>query len=195
MSHAFPQIFIARHGQTEWALTGQHTGRTDIPLTAQGEAEAVALGQRLDYRTFAAVFTSPTQRARRTAELAGFAEAVVDPDLAEWDYGDFEGLRTAEIIERHPGWNVFVDGCPNGESVADMVARADRVVAKTRAISGDVLLFTSGHFARTLAARWLGQPITLGAYLLISTASLSILGYDHSLDEPAILQWNETAQH
>ena len=192
MSDAFPKIYLARHGQTEWALTSQHTGRTDIPLTAQGEVEAKSLGMRLAKFKPAAVFTSPSQRARRTAELAGFPNAIIDEDLAEWDYGNYEGLRSAEIESRQPGWNVFVDGSPNGESVQDMTARADRVVAKLRATGGNALIFTSGHIGRCIAARWLGQPITLGAYLLLSTASLSILGYDHGLHEPAILQWNET---
>lgn len=194
MSHTLPQIFLARHGQTEWAITGQHTGRTDVPLTVQGEAEAASLGDRLMYRAFAGVFTSPSSRAKRSAELAGFSHAVVTDDLAEWDYGQYEGLRTADIRARHPGWDAFIDGCPGGESPTDMTARADRVVQLLRTVKGDALLFTSGHIGRCIAARWIGQPITFGKYLLLSTASLSILGYDHALDEPAILQWNETGR-
>jgi len=194
MKQSLPRVYLARHGQTEWAVTGQHTGRTDIPLTTIGEAEARSLADRIGQRTFAAVFTSPSQRALRTAELAGFKHAVVDEDLAEWDYGQYDGLRTDEILARQPGWNVFTDGGPGGESAAQMTARADRVVAKARAVNADVLLFTSGHIGRCIAARWIGQPITLGAFMLLSTASLSVLSYDHSLGEPAILEWNATGR-
>ena len=194
MKQSLPRVYLARHGQTEWAVTGQHTGRTDIPLTTIGEAEARSLAERIGMSTFTAVLTSPSQRARRTAELAGFSNAVIDEDLAEWDYGQYDGLRTDEILVRQPGWNVFTDGGPGGESAAQMTARADRIVAKVRAINADVLLFTSGHIGRSIAARWIGQPITLGAFLLLSTASLSILSYDHGLNHPAILSWNETGR-
>jgi len=194
MKQSLPRVYLARHGQTEWAVTGQHTGRTDIPLTTIGEAEARSLAERIGMSTFTAVLTSPSQRARRTAELAGFSNAVIDEDLAEWDYGQYDGLRTDEILVRQPGWNVFTDGGPGGESAAQMTARADRIVAKVRAINADVLLFTSGHIGRCIAARWIGQPITLGAFMLLSTASLSILSYDHGLNQPAILSWNETGR-
>ena len=194
MNHPLPKIYLVRHGQTEWALAGRHTGRTDIPLTTIGETEAKSITERLGMRTFAKVLTSPSQRARRTAEIAGFGDAVVDDDLAEWDYGQYEGLKTAEIAARQPAWNIFEHGAPGGESAEQMTARASRVVAKVRAMAGDVLMFTSGHIGRCIGARWIGQPITLGAGLLLSTASVSILGYDHGLDEPAILQWNETGR-
>ena len=192
MTAVLPRIFLVRHGQTEWSLSGQHTGRTDLPLTTIGEAEAATLAGRIGRTDFAGVFTSPSQRARRTAAIAGFEHAVIDDDLAEWDYGQYEGLKSAEIVARQPGWDIFLHGCPRGESAADMTARADRVVAKLRATGGDVLIFTSGHIGRCIAARWVGQPITLGNYLLLGTASLSVLGYDHSLAEPAILKWNCT---
>ncbi|CAN5563284.1 histidine phosphatase family protein [soil metagenome] len=194
MTNTLPKIIVARHGQTEWAVTGQHTGRTDIPLTAAGEDEARSLGERIGKRSFAAVFTSPSQRARRTADLAGYGEAVVDDDLAEWDYGQYEGLLTTEIEARKPGWNIFTDGCPDGESAAQMTARAERVVNRLRDLNADALIFTSGHIARCIAPRWIGQPITLGVFLLISTASLSVLGYDHQRNEPAISKWNETGR-
>lgn len=186
------QIYLARHGQTAWSLTGQHTGRSDIPLTQAGEEQARRTGQRIAGETFARVYSSPSQRARRTCELAGFSsKCQVDPDLAEWDYGDFEGLDSAAIHARHPGWVVFRDGSPHGESVADVSARADRVVARLRAQSDKVLVFSSGHFLRALAARWLGVEIADGRLFFLDTGSLSILGYEHSLDQPVILLWNE----
>jgi probable phosphoglycerate mutase len=185
-------VYLGRHGETEWSLSGQHTGRTDLPLTPRGEANARRLGRRLAGWTFARVFTSPLRRAMRTCELAGFAGvAEVDADLVEWDYGRFEGLRTAEIHAQAPGWNVFRDGGPGGESPADVTARADRVVQKIRAVNGDVLLFSSGHFLRALAARWLGLDVTAGRFLALDTASLSILGYEHHLDDKIIRLWND----
>ena len=193
MTAVLPRVILVRHGQTEWSLSGQHTGHTDLPLTPTGEAEAATLANRIGRTDFAGVFTSPSQRARRTASIAGFEHAVVDGDLAEWNYGQYEGLKSAEIAARQPGWNIFVHGCPGGESAADMTARADRVVARLRAAGGDCLIFTSGHIGRCIAARWVGQPITMGHYLLLSTASLSVLSYDHSPAEPAILKWNQTA--
>ncbi len=187
-----PRLYLARHGETEWSRSGQHTGMTDLPLTAQGEREATLLGGRLPRGPFALVLTSPLQRARRSCELAGFGHvAAVDTDLLEWDYGDYEGLRTAEIVAKRPGWNIFNDGCPAGESVADVARRADRVVARVRAIDGDVLVFSSGHFLRMLAARWLGQPPAVGGLLFLGTASLSVLGFDHHRGEPVIRLWNE----
>src|SRR5258706_2764199 len=183
MEERLPQIYLARHGETAWSLTGQHTGRTDIPLTPRGEGNAVRLGGRLGSVVFGAVFTSPLQRARRTCELAGYgAVARVDPDLMEWDYGEYEGLRTAEIHERNPSWNVFRDGGPNGESVAEVCGRADRVVGRVRQIDGDVLLFSSGHFLRALAARWIGMPVAMGQYLALDTAALCVVGYEHGRD-------------
>jgi broad specificity phosphatase PhoE len=190
---SLPLVYLARHGETAWSLSGQHTGRTDLPLTERGERNARALGERLRGLTFAKIFTSPSQRAVRTAELAGRGPAAeVDPDLAEWDYGQYEGRRTAEIHAARPDWQLFRDGCPGGESPAQAGARADRVVQRVRAIPGDVLLFSSAHFLRVLAARWLGLEAAAGRYFLLSTASVSALGYEHNLAEPAIRLWNET---
>jgi broad specificity phosphatase PhoE len=190
-----PAVYLARHGETAWSLTGQHTGLTDLPLTERGERNARALKERLSGLKFAKVFTSPLQRARRTCELAGFgAAAEVDRDLVEWNYGEYEGRRTAEIHAERPHWQLFRDGCPGGESPAEVGARADRVLGRVRAVVGDVLLFSSGHFLRVLAGRWLGLEPSTGRYLLLSTASLSALGYEHDKFQPVIRLWNDT-QH
>ena len=192
-SEIFPVIYLARHGETAWSVTGQHTGLTDLPLTERGERNALRLGQRLAGSVFAKVLTSPLQRAVRTCELAGFgAVAEVDPDLVEWNYGDYEGLRTAEIHAVRPGWQLFRDGCPNGESPEDVGARADRVVSRVRAFKGDVLIFSSGHFLRVFAARWLGLEPFAGKLFMLDTASLSALSYEHELSSPAIRFWNDT---
>ena len=192
MSEALSVAYLARHGETAWTLSGQHTGRTDLPLTERGERQARALGERLRGLNFAKVFTSPSQRARRTAELAGFAApAEIDADLAEWDYGQYEGRRTAEILAERPGWYIFRDGCPGGETPDQVGVRADRMIQRIRAVHGDVLIFSSAYFLRTLAARWLGLEPAGGRYLLLDTASVSILGYEHNLAEPAIRLWNE----
>jgi broad specificity phosphatase PhoE len=193
MSEALPVIYLARHGETAWSLSGQHTGRTDLPLTERGERNARALGERLRGLEFAKVLTSPLRRAVRTCELAGFGSmAEIDSDLVEWDYGQYEGRRTAEIHAERPDWQLFRDGCPGGESPNQVGARADRLVGRVRAIKGDVLVFSSGHFLRVLAARWLGLDAAGGRYLLLSTASLSALSYEHNLAQPAIRLWNET---
>jgi probable phosphoglycerate mutase len=193
MSEALPVVYLARHGETAWSLSGQHTGRTDLPLTERGERNARALGERLRGMTFAKVLTSPLQRAVRTCELAGFgAVAEIDPDLVEWDYGEYEGRRTAEIHSERPDWQLFRDGCPGGESPEQIGARADRVVERVRDVKGDVLVFSSGHFLRVFGARWLGLDAAGGRYLLLSTASLSALSYEHNLAEPVIRLWNET---
>ncbi len=190
---ALPVTYLARHGETAWTLTHQHTGRTDLPLTARGEAEAVRLGERLRRVPFARVLTSPLRRAARTAELAGFAsEARIDADLVEWDYGAYEGRTTAEIRAERPDWQLFRDGCPGGESPDQVGARADGVVRRVRAAAGNVLIFSSGHFLRVLAARWLGLEAAAGSRFLMDTASVSALGYEHGRSEPAILFWNET---
>ena len=188
-----PITYLARHGETEWSREGRHTGLTDLPLTEQGEHNAQRLRERLTGLLFVKVLTSPLQRARRTSELAGFGGvAEVDPDLVEWNYGDYEGVRTDEIRAKQPGWELFRDGCPNGESPADVAARADRVVARLRAIKGNALIFSSGHFLRMFAARWLGlEPIT-GKYLMLDTATVSALGYEHDFCDPAIRFWNDT---
>jgi probable phosphoglycerate mutase len=194
VNEVLPVVYLARHGETAWSLTGQHTGRTDLPLTQRGERNARSLGERLKGRTFAKVFTSPLQRASRTCELAGFgARADVDRDLLEWDYGQYEGRRTADIHAERPDWQLFRDGCPGGESPEQVSARADRVVRRVRAVRGDVLLFSSGHFLRVLAARWLGLDAAAGGYVLLSTASLSALSYEHNDSEPVIRLWNDTS--
>jgi probable phosphoglycerate mutase len=193
MSKALPVIYLARHGETEWSLTGQHTGLTDLPLTGRGERNARALGERLTGLNFGKVFTSPLQRATRTCELAGFgAVAEVDRNLLEWDYGQYEGLTTAEIHAKRPDWQLFRDGCPSGESPEQVGARADSMLSRVRTVGADVLLFSSGHFLRVLAARWLALGAAAGRYLLLSTASLSALGYEHSLSWPVIQLWNDT---
>lgn len=191
MSEPLPVVYLARHGETAWSVSGQHTGLTDLPLTPQGERQALALVPRLQGIEFAAVFTSPLQRAARTCALAGFAaQMVTDADLVEWNYGAYEGKRTAEIQVAQPGWNLFRDGCPGGESAADAGARADRVIARVRAVAGNVLLFSSGHILRVLAARWVGLAPDGGRALVLSTATLSILGYEHDRSEPVIRLWN-----
>jgi probable phosphoglycerate mutase len=193
MSVPLPSLYLARHGETAWSLSGQHTGLTDLPLTERGERNARSLAGRLAGLSFARVFTSPLQRARRTCELAGFgAAAEVDPDLVEWNYGSYEGKTTAEIRKDRPDWQIFRDGCPGGESLAAIGQRADRVIARMRAIAGDVLLFSSAHFLRVLAARWLGLEVGAGRMFLLNTATLSILGYDHGRDEPVIRLWNDS---
>ena len=188
-----PVIYLARHGETAWSVTGQHTGLTDLPLTERGERNAARLGERLAGSVFAKVLTSPLQRAARTCELAGFgAVAEVDRYLVEWNYGDYEGLRTAEIHAKRPDWDLFRDGCPNGESPEQIGARADRVVSRVRAIKGNVLIFSSGHFLRVFAARWLGLEPAAGKFFMLDTASLSALSYEKDLSHPAILFWNDT---
>lgn len=193
MSETLPLLYLARHGETAWSLTGQHTGLTDLPLTERGERNARRLGTRLAELAFAKVYTSPLQRAVRTCELAGFgAVAERDPDLAEWNYGEYEGRRTQDIQMERPDWRIFRDGCPGGEMLAEVGARADRVIARVRAIDGNVLLFSSGHILRVLAARWLGLEPAAGRFFLLSTASLSALGYEHDRSEPVIRLWDET---
>jgi probable phosphoglycerate mutase len=194
MSETLPIIYLARHGETAWSLSGQHTGLTDLPLTERGERNARQFGEQLKRLTFAKVFTSPLQRAARTCELACFGTAAeIDRDLLEWNYGEYEGRRTAEILAERPGWQLFRDGCPGGESPDQIGARADRVVSRLRAIHGNVLLFSSGHFLRVLTARWLGLEPAGGRYFLLSTASLGTLAYEHNnLSEPVIRLWNDT---
>ena len=187
-----PVIYLARHGETAWTITGQHTGLTDLPLTERGERNAVRLRERLAGLVFASVFTSPLRRAMQTCALAGFgAVAEIDRDLVEWNYGDYEGLRTAEIHAKRPDWELFRDGCPNGESPQQVGARADRVVSRIRAIKGNVLVFSSGHFLRVFAARWLGLEPAAGKFLMLGVASLSALSYEHDLSNPAIRFWND----
>ena len=192
---ATPLIYLARHGETPWSLSGQHTGLTDLALTPHGEDEARCLGERLRDLSFAKVFTSPLRRASGTCELAGFgAVAEVDADLVEWDYGEYEGLRRAEVLVKDSGWDLFRDGCPGGESPQQIADRADRVVGRIREFNADVLIFSSGHFLRMMTARWLGLEPRGAARFVLSTASLSVLGYEHNLSEPVIRLWNSTAR-
>ena len=194
MAHLeLPLVYLARHGETAWSISGQHTGLTDLPLTEAGERNAQRLRGRLSGLKFDRVFTSPLRRAVRTCELAGFGSvAEIDPDLVEWDYGEYEGRRSVEIHLERPDWQLFRDGAPGGESPEQVAERADRVVDRLRAVSGNVLIFSSGHFLRMLAGSWVGIEPYDARSLMLSTASLSILGYEHSLEQSAIRLWNDT---
>jgi broad specificity phosphatase PhoE len=194
MTEHLPIVYLARHGETAWTISRQHTGLTDLPLTERGERTARRLGDRLQGLTFAMVLTSPLQRAARTCELAGFKSgAQVDKDLVEWDYGQYEGRRTAEIRAERPDWELFRDGCPGGESPEQVSVRADRIVKRVREVPGNVLIFTSGHFMRVLVTRWLGlEPSVNSKFFMLSTASLSAVGYEHDVTRPVIRLWNET---
>src|SRR5689334_15419559 len=196
MPTEMPKLFLARHGDTAWTDSRQRTGRTDIPLNGAGEERARQLGERLRKFSFARVFTSPLRRASKTCELAGFgAAAQVDPDLVEWDYGRFEGMLTKQILKERPGWELFRDGCPEGESPGDVSSRADRFIARVRGIEGDVLAFSSGHIIRMIAARWLGLPPQAGRFFYCRPASVGVLGYEHkNRDEPIIGPWNHVPQ-
>lgn len=188
------RVYFIRHGETKWSLSGQHTGRTDIPLTARGEDQASAVHLMLGDTRFSRVFTSPMQRARRTCTLSGpETPTEVDPDLSEWNYGDYEGQKTRDIREDRPGWNVFRDGCPNGETPDQVGTRADRVITRLRSLEGNVAVYSHGQFGSVLAARWIGLPVGEGEHFRLATASLSILGYEPSHPEvPVITLWNET---
>jgi len=185
-------VSLIRHGETEWSLSGQHTSRTDIPLTEKGEQEARTLGDKLRATTFLRVFTSPMQRARRTCALAGLSPAAeVEPDLVEWNYGDYEGLRSQEIREARPDWNLFQDGCPHGETPAEVSDRADRLIARLRLLEGEIALFSHGHFGCVLAVRWIGLPVIDGQHFRLGTASLSIFGDDRDRSQVRVIErWN-----
>lgn len=188
---SLPSVWLVRHGETEWSLSGRHTGRTDVPLTKNGEQQAAHLGDRLRARDFALVLTSPLQRAARTCELAGFGDRrQLAPDLVEWDYGAYEGKTTPEIRTEQPQWDLFRDGCPGGESPQDVAARADRALTRVRNVGGDALLFSSGHFLRVLAARWLHLEPEAGRFFYLDTASLSVLGYERERSRPVMRLWN-----
>ncbi len=191
MSGAIAKVYLVRHGETAWTISRQHTGRTDIPLTERGEREAREVGARLTALRFDRILSSPLQRARRTAELAmprSWVEA--DDDLMEWDYGAYEGRRTVDIEAERPGWRLFRDGCPGGETLDSVGARADRVVGRIRAGGGDVLLFAHREILRILAVRWIGLAPIEARCLMLATASVSVLGYDHDLAEAVIHAWN-----
>ncbi|HEX7213711.1 MAG TPA: histidine phosphatase family protein [Methylomirabilota bacterium] len=183
------RVFAIRHGETAWSLSGQHTGTTDIPLTDNGRRLAARIGPVLGREVFALVFTSPLQRARETCELAGLgARAVLDPDLVEWNYGQYEGLTPKQINEKAPGWLIFRDGCPGGETPEQVGTRADRIIDRARAASGDVALFAHGHVLRVLVARWLGLSPAAGQHFLLDTGTLNVLGYYREI--PAVKVWN-----
>jgi len=185
-------VYLIRHGETEWAITGRHTGNSDIPLTARGESEARELRASLGQLAFTAVLASPMQRARRTCELAGAGASVeIEPDLAEWNYGDYEGRRSVDIALTRPGWNVFRDGCPNGEMPSQVSARADAVIRRVCALEGNVALFSHGQFGSVLAARWIGLPPAEGRHFHLGTASVSILGFEAAHPNiPVFELWN-----
>ena len=185
------EIVLIRHGQTEWSANGRHTSYTDLPLTGEGERQAGAVGRRIAGRTFAAVLSSPRRRALHTAELAGLTATEVTEDLAEWNYGDYEGVTTREIRETRPGWSLWTDGCPNGESPKQAGARLDRVLARARELltGGDVALVGHGHCLRVAGARWIGLPPAAGGLLKLDTATLSVLGFEHG-DDPVLTTWN-----
>jgi probable phosphoglycerate mutase len=196
MPSDLPQLFLARHGDTAWTDSHQHTGRTDIPLNASGEHHARQLGERLRSFSFVRVFTSPLQRASKTCEIAGFkAAAEVDPDLTEWDYGRFEGKLTKDIVAALPGWELYRDGCPGGESPEDVAARADRFIQRVHGLKGDILAFSSGHIIRMIAARWNGLIPAAGRVFFCRPASVGVLGFEHdSRDEPIIRLWNYVSE-
>lgn len=191
MSSSQSRIYLVRHGETEWTLTGQHTGKTDLPLTENGRAQAIQMGKILQEIPFQRAFVSPLLRAKETFALAKLSvKAEQEDDLVEWDYGEYEGLTTKQIHQQNPSWSIFIQGAPGGESLADIGARANRVLSKLKSFNGNVVVFSSGHFLRALGARWLDLPPSFGKYLILSTASLSILGYEHN--NPALIQWNCT---
>jgi broad specificity phosphatase PhoE len=193
ISNELPVVYLARHGETKWSLTGQHTGLTDLPMTKRGEDNARALGKRLAGKKFAMVFTSPLHRATQTCELAGFgAVAEVDRNLLEWDYGQYEGLTTVQIHAGRPDWQLFRDGCPGGESPEQVGARSDRMLARVRPFEAGVLFFSSGHFLQVFAARWLALGAAAGKYVLLRTASVSALRYENNLARPVIMLWKDT---
>ncbi len=192
-----PRIYFIRHGETEWSLSGQYTSRTDLPLTAHGEDLARELGLRLRDVSFTRVLSSPRQRARRTCELVIPGVTLEsEPDLAEWDYGDYEGQHSAAVHKQRPDWNLFHNGCPNGETPSQIATRADRLIAKVRTMEGNIALFSHGHFGRVLAARWIGLPVSEAQHFLLGTASLSVFDYEHDqADSPAIALWNASSNY
>lgn len=189
------RLYLVRHGETEWSLSGQYTGRADIPLTAHGEREARELGRRIRDVRFTRVLTSPLKRAQQTCVLAGLTPASeIEPDLAEWDNGDDEGRTPADILATRPDWNLFRDGSPHGETPDQISDRADHLIRRIGAWDGNIALFSHGHFGRVLVARWIGLSVVQAEHFLLNTASLSILCYEHDCtDQPAIALWNSAA--
>jgi probable phosphoglycerate mutase len=191
------RLYLIRHGETAWSLSGRHTGRTDIPLTPNGEDEARELGKLLQDIPFAHVLTSPLRRALQTCALAGLDNTPeIEPCLAEWDYGEYEGQRSVDILEQRPNWNVYRDGCPRGEMPAQVSARADRLISRLLELEGNIALFTHGQFGSVLAARWIGLPVAEAEHFMLGTASLSILAFDpHHTAVPVIALWNVASQN
>ena len=196
MPSVLPRLYLARHGDTAWTDSHQHTGRTDIPLNERGEVHARQVGERLRGFSFVRVFTSPLQRASRTCELAGFgAVAEVDADLIEWAYGRFDGTLTSDILKNRPNWELYRDGCPDGESPEDVAARADRLIARVQRMTGDILSFSSGHIIRMIAARWHGMAPAAGRVFFCRPASVGVLGFEHDRrDQPVIRLWNYVSE-
>ncbi len=195
MDKGLPRIYIVRHGQTLWSLQGRHTGNTDIPLTKKGEEQAGYLKKYLSSKNFVSVLSSPLQRSLRTCEIAGYKNICeVRNELKEWNYGDYEGIKTSEIKDKRPSWNLFEHGCPNGETIQDVEKRADVIISEIRNKNGDILIFSHGHFLRIFALRWIGIDTKFAKNILLGTAAMSVLGYDHNLNEPAILLWNDMDQ-
>ena len=187
---ALPTVYLARHGETEWSRSGQHTGRTDLPLLPTGIESAKLLAPRLAVIPFTRVLSSPLSRAKHTAELAGFTPEI-EPALLEWNYGDYEGLKSVEIAKLNPGWNLFRHGAPGGESPAQVIERVDALIARLKGMTGNVLCFAHGHILRVIAVRWIDQSLTLGTCMLLGTATLSVLSFNHNrIEEPAIKVWN-----
>jgi broad specificity phosphatase PhoE len=196
MASGLPKLYLARHGDTAWTDSHRHTGRTDVPLNERGEEHARQLGKWLRGLPFVRVFTSPLRRASKTCELAGFgALSEVDADLIEWDYGPLEGKLTSEILKDRPGWELFRDGCPEGESPRDVAARADRFIARVLGMTCDVLAFSSGHIIRMIAARWNGLTPAAGRVFFCRPASVGVIGFEHdSREEPILRLWNYVIQ-
>jgi broad specificity phosphatase PhoE len=189
--HSTQEVWLVRHAETEWSRSGKHTGRTDVPLTDAGRERASEMRARLAGRDFALVLVSPLERARETARLAGLGDPCqVREDLLEWDYGDYEGITTADIREERPDWYLWHDGVPNGETADEVAARCDRVIDEILAVDGDVALFAHGHILRALAARWVEEPVAFGGRLFLSTGSLSVLGFEREVRVTRL--WNET---
>ncbi len=195
MDKGLPRIYIVRHGQTLWSLQGRHTGTTDIPLTKKGEEQAGYLKKYLSRKKFVSVLSSPLQRSLRTCEIAGYKNICeVRNELKEWNYGNYEGIKTSEIKDKMPSWNLFEHGCPNGETIQDVEKRADVIISEIRNRNGDILIFSHGHFLRIFALRWIGIDTKFAKNILLGTAAMSVLGYDHNLNEPAMLLWNDMDQ-
>jgi broad specificity phosphatase PhoE len=195
MNKSLPQIYLVRHGETEWTVSRQHTGKTDLSLIEKGEADALKIGRHLENHEFFKVFSSPRKRAIRSCQLAGFEHILeIDKDLEEWDYGNYEGMTTKEIKAKNPDWELFTDGCPSGESVHEISERADRVIKRLLTIQKDVLIFSHGHFLRVLASRWICLPAIQGRRFLLDTSSISILGFEHTIASPVISSWNNVDQ-